>query len=933
MQQINYIGEHLWVGQLGVFLILLGFVSALLSAVSYLFAIRRQDTKDSESWLKLGRIGFGIHSGGIIGVMALIFYAMAAHMYEYIYVFEHVSDELPMKYILSAFWEGQEGSFLLWMFWHIVLGLILIKYAGKWEKYVLLSIALAELILNSMLLGIYFEFGELSFKIGSNPMLLVRETTVAPIFTNADYLSLIKGRGLNPLLQNYWMTIHPPTLFLGFASTIVPFAYALGGLWSRNHAEWLKPAIKWALFSAAILGLGIFMGSLWAYEALSFGGYWAWDPVENTSLVPWIILVAGIHTNMIANNTGRAVKSTYLFYLFAFILIIYSTLLTRSGILGDTSAHAFTEMGLEWQLTGFLLFFLLLSVVSYVRTSATIPSISKEESLYSREFWMFIGALVLFFSAVLITASSSLPVFNTIYKLFDPNYVGRVIQDPVEHYNKNQHWIAVFISLLAGITIFLRYRESEMLNVRKNRLLFQLFIHFGLSVISAVLLSFWIKYYAWQYWILSIVSFYVIIANADFLIKNIRKDYRLGTAAVSHMGFGLMILGVIGSGLNSSHLSNPFVFRGIFEPGDENKYVQLIKSKPLLLDDHIVTWESDTLIGKARYYTIDFKQVDTSLNVIKQFKTKPNAVYSNDMAKIAAFNPDTKHYLHKDIFTCILALPPAIMDTEVARKTEDTLSYVKTNLYLNDSLVTDEYRIIAQSVSFNPTHPEYRENRHDFGVEISLKLEDMVTGEEFNGVVAIGLEGLLIYKYAWHIDALGLKIRPSEELINQYLSFEDQLEYQDVTIKKNESFNLFGYDFMLKGFTSEVPDKFEIKDGDIAVAGIVEIEKDSKSYKANPVFVIRDSAPMSYKDYIAEEGLHVRLANIDPKTEDFTMKIARDKRVNNAAFIEIASNVPRTDYLILEAKIFPAINWYWLGCIFMLSGLLMATIYKLKSNL
>ena len=930
MQEIRYVGEHLWVGQVGVFLIFLAFVAALLSAMSYTFSFRSKESVSAEGWKKLGRIGFFVHSGSILGVVGLMFYAMASHMYEYIYVFEHVSDELPMKYILSAFWEGQEGSFLLWMFWHIILGIILIKYAGRWESSVILVIALAEIILNSMLLGIYIEIGNYSWKIGSNPMLLVRETTVAPIFSNADYLSLIKGRGLNPLLQNYWMTIHPPTLFLGFASTIVPFAYALTGLWTGNHTEWLKPALKWALFSAAILGLGIFMGSLWAYEALSFGGYWAWDPVENTSLVPWIILVGGIHTNMIAKNTSHSIKSTYLFYLLGFVLIIYSTLLTRSGILGDTSAHAFTEMGLEWQLTGFLLFFVILGVVSYFKNSGSVPKIPKEEPLYSREFWMFIGSLVLFFSALLITASSSLPVFNTLFKLFDPDYIGRVIQDPIEHYNKHQHWIAVFIALLAGFSIFLRYRESEIGESRKKKLIIQHTAYLSIAAVLTFLLSLWLDYYGWQYWVLSFISFFVIVSNGDYLFKNLKRDFKSGTAAVAHLGFGLMILGVIGSGLNSSHLSNPFVFKGIFEPGDENKYVQLIREKPLLLNDYIVTWESDTLIGKARFYTLDFKQVDTAMNVVAQFKTRPNAVYSNDMAKIAAFNPDTKHYLHKDIFTCIVALPPVVMDSEVAKMVEDTIKYSKANLFINDTMFTDEFYIIAQSVSFAPTHPEFKENKHDFGVEVNLLLKDRITGEEFSGVVAIGLEGLLVYKYAWHIDALGLKIRPSEELINQYLSFEDQLDYTDFTVKKDQEFTYDGYTIKLRGFTSDIPERFQVLEDDVAVASLLEIRKGNKTMEATPVFIIRNGAPMSYKDYIVDEGIHVRLAHIEPKSEEFTLKIARDKRVENAAFIEFASNVPRTDYLILEAKIFPAINWYWLGCIFMIFGLLMAAIYKLK---
>ena len=121
------------------------------------------------------------------------------------------------------------------------------------------------------------------------------------------------------------MTIHPPTLFLGFASTVVPFAYAFSALWLGEYKEWVKTVLRWSLFSGAVLGLGILMGAAWAYEALSFGGYWAWDPVENMSLVPWIILIAGIHSNLISLHTTYANKATILFYLASFGLVVYSS--------------------------------------------------------------------------------------------------------------------------------------------------------------------------------------------------------------------------------------------------------------------------------------------------------------------------------------------------------------------------------------------------------------------------------------------------------------------------------------------------------------------------------------------------------------------------------------------------------------------------------
>eukprot|EP00903_Cladosiphon_okamuranus_P000092 g92.t1 len=267
----------------------------------------QEDETLSGSWRKLGRISFGVHGLSVFLVIGLIFYVMVNNYYEYQYVQAHVNDDLQFRYIFSAFWEGQEGSFLLWMFWHVVLGGLLILSAKEWESPVLTIVNSAQVIIGSMILGVYIGFGPEAFRMGSNPMLLLRDTMDIPLFANADYVSLLEGTGLNPLLQNWWMTVHPPTLFLGFASTVVPFAFAMSGLWTREHRAWLKPALPWALFSGAILGTGILMGGAWAYEALSFGGYWAWDPVENMSLVPWLTLVAGIHTNLVAPG-GSAIS-------------------------------------------------------------------------------------------------------------------------------------------------------------------------------------------------------------------------------------------------------------------------------------------------------------------------------------------------------------------------------------------------------------------------------------------------------------------------------------------------------------------------------------------------------------------------------------------------------------------------------------------------
>ena len=528
---IQYAGEHLWPGLLGHFLVILGFASTLFAFYSYRKVDRSGSDTLRSSWRKLGRIGFLTSSISVVSVIALIFYIMINRYYEYQYVWQHVSDDLPMRYIFSAFWEGQEGSFLLWMFWHAILGLVVLLKGGRWESAVLSTLCIIQAFILSMLLGLHL--GDETAKIGSSPFLLIRDVFDAPIFNTPDYLSLIQGQGLNPLLQNYWMTIHPPTLFLGFAALSLPFCYAMAGLRLRAFTDILSPLLGWALFAAMILGTGILMGGAWAYEALSFGGYWAWDPVENMSLVPWLVLVAALHSNLIAKNTGRALKATFLLYASSFVLILYSTFLTRSGILGDSSVHAFTEMGLENQLVLFILFFTVFTAYWFFKRRKEMPVMEKEEAVYSREFWMFIGTLILLFSALLITYTTSIPVYNKILDgiawLTNSDYSHLHRSGPIEpeaHYNKYQLWIAVFIGLLSGVAQLLRYKESNWIHYRKKAL-----SRLGLlalaSLVGTYLINLWIGAQAWQYLTLLYFSVFAVFDQSHLFDQKAELEFQI----------------------------------------------------------------------------------------------------------------------------------------------------------------------------------------------------------------------------------------------------------------------------------------------------------------------------------------------------------------------------------------------------------------------
>ena len=230
---------HYFVGDLGHLFVITSFISALISSFAYLKASTILDLKQQEAWRINGKVSFFVHAASVLGVCTTLFVIISNHYFEYHYAYNYSDLKLPSYYLISTFWNGQEGSFLLWLFWHAVLGIILIATNKFWEAPVMTIFSLVQAFLASMILGIVIP--GLDFKIGSSPFILLRDAMLdAPIFKAQPEFIPKDGQGLNPLLQNYWMVIHPPTLFLGFALTVVPFSYCIAGLWLK--IERLDPA-------------------------------------------------------------------------------------------------------------------------------------------------------------------------------------------------------------------------------------------------------------------------------------------------------------------------------------------------------------------------------------------------------------------------------------------------------------------------------------------------------------------------------------------------------------------------------------------------------------------------------------------------------------------------------------------------------------------
>ncbi|MDH3649856.1 MAG: cytochrome c biogenesis protein CcsA [Saprospiraceae bacterium] len=932
MSNIEYIGEHLLPGKLGHFFVVLSFVSALLSAASYFFSTEnRSDEFIASTWKMLGRWAFGIMVASAFAVIGTIFYMMVEQHYEYHYVWSHVSDQLPMQYIFSAFWEGQEGSFLLWIFWHCILGLFLIWKGRKWEAPTMTVLAGVQVFLFSMILGIYFTP---EFRLGSSPFLLLRDVMIdAPIFSNANYVEQISGQGLNPLLQNYWMTIHPPTLFLGFAACTIPFCYAVAGFWTRDFSGWLKPVMPWALFAAAVLGTGIAMGGAWAYEALSFGGYWAWDPVENASLVPWLVLIGGLHTNLIARRTGQSVRGAYIFYGLAFFFILYSTFLTRSGILGDSSVHAFTEMGLEWQLIIFMAFFVAVAVYQLAVRSKHIPTPEKEETFTSREFWMFIGSLVLLFSAGLITFTTSIPVFNKLFDLWG-SIIGQDMtgwhratpSDAMEHYNRFQLWIAVFIGLLSGLAQFLRYKEKRWPKYRST-----FTKHMSLSLVIAIavtaLANLWIKTTTFPYLLLLFSAIFTVVSNTDYLVSILKGKMKSAAAVFAHLGFGLMIVGVLASGLNKRFISNnPFAMQGIFAESDERleRNIYLIKGKPISMTGYQVTYVSDTLVNNDRSYNVRFtKKTENNMTTLDSFELSPYITYDLGLTKMVNPNPSTKRYLHKDIFSHITSVPAEVQSAELAREFEDSLDYTLYLIGPGDTLKLREGSVVVRDIDLDPSHPEYHREEGDVAFGVTFEAWDSL-GRSYLAQPLIAIrKGLYIFSYQDQINDFHLRFRLTEEGLHSIYPDDSKLKYHSYVVQQGDTLSHHNYGIEIVGF-DKAPEhsSYVAEDGDVAVAAVLGVKTpDGRQGEVKPIFLIRNNRTFLVKDFDPMLGLSAKFASVDPQAETIQILLAEHDDPNLQIPVEVAENVPRNDFIVLEAIEFPGINFFWLGCVMMMGGL------------
>lgn len=488
--------------------------------------------------------------------VASLLYLLLSNNFSMAYVAEHSSRALPAVYKFAALWAGQEGSLLFWTWLLSLFALIaLIQNRNKHQE----RMAVAGVILA----GLEFFFLLLN-NFAASPFNVLGVTAATG---GARLVSLADGQGLNPLLQYPEMVLHPPLLYMGYTAFAVPFAFALAAMLRREPGDtWLHMTRRWTIVAWTFLGIGILLGAHWAYAVLGWGGYWAWDPVENASLFPWLTGTAFLHSLVVQERRGMMRRWSVWLLFATFWLSVFGTFLTRSGVV--SSVHAFGKSEIGVWLIAFLAVILGVCLWASWRNRLSLRPRRRFDSLLSRESVLFFGVLILLLACLGAFWGTLLPVFSGWVQ------GSRVTVGP-PYFNAIAVPIALVVLLLIGAAPFLEWGQNSFAHLIRHLwpslaagiATGAIAYWFGLRHFSSLLCASLGAFAA-----VSIVLQFVLGAralaahshsNPFFEMRNLTMGHtRRYGAYIAHLGIALVFLGIAGQPFNRE-------IQTTMRPGDE----------------------------------------------------------------------------------------------------------------------------------------------------------------------------------------------------------------------------------------------------------------------------------------------------------------------------------------------------------------------------
>ena len=526
---------------LGNLALAVALTAGAIGFVSYLLWARGRASLRGTARLYTGIMALGV-------VVASLFQMgnILTHQFQYEYVAKFSDRSLPPLLLAATFWGGQAGSFLLWALWSVLFALILMLglRRSSWEPFVLTPYLLIVLSITGIMWA-------------SGPFRMLAEPPT-------------DGSGLNPLLQNYWMAIHPPILFSGFTTMAGPFAFAVAALWRRDYDGWVKLARPWVAIAWICLGAGLALGGFWAYESLGWGGFWGWDPVENSSFVPWLIASALLHGMVLQGARGSMKRSNLALALIGELMVIYSTFLTRSGILGKFSVHSFVELGLMAYLVIFIAGFALLGFGLLAWRWRDIGKRVIYSAVVSRDFGLLVSVVLFIVVALIVGIGTSMPVISLL-----PIFRSQTSVD-LAWYGPTVAPFGLLLLLVMAVGPLLSWQRSKYGSLART--LKWPAILTGIAIFACLLLN--IVYPV----ALLLLGGAVFAANTNASV--IWRIWRAGPLKLGgylcHIGVGLLFVGIVGNAyykqtatlqltqdVPQMAFGRQFVFRNLVVPGDD----------------------------------------------------------------------------------------------------------------------------------------------------------------------------------------------------------------------------------------------------------------------------------------------------------------------------------------------------------------------------
>jgi cytochrome c-type biogenesis protein CcmF len=468
-------------------------------------------------------------TGFVLLAVGVLLTALVRDDFTVQYVWEYSRRSQPLIYKMTALWGGMSGSLLFWAALLAIFSSLAVTMNRRGNLKILPFACLILLVT----LGFFLFL--LTFK--TSPFDALKDPETGRVLANA---SLVDGRGLNPLLQNFFMAVHPPTLYFGFVGFTIPFAFILAALAHRErNTFWMRSARNWAMFSWLTLGMGNILGAYWAYIELGWGGYWAWDPVENASFMPWLVGTAFLHSFLMQEKRGIYRVWNVFFIVSTFLLCVYGTYLTRSGVLQSVHAFGQEDPSVPWYLQlgniflAFLALMLLTSIGMTWARRGLLRSGQQYESAASRESMFLYGNL-------LFTLFTFVVFFGVTYPIFYRMFTGKELHHGPEYYNARIIPVALMLVLVMGISSMAPWKRGGFASYRKQ-ILFPALFGLASTALAAALMAAkgFLTARAFGERPLAMIYVLLCVAFTTFTSGVVLEEYaRMAAHALKHHGTG-----------------------------------------------------------------------------------------------------------------------------------------------------------------------------------------------------------------------------------------------------------------------------------------------------------------------------------------------------------------------------------------------------------